>query len=205
MRFWYFTVTGLDMTTMYHNYVGPRLPSSSEGQEAVYDRLRISDYLVVIRPLNPSLGNIWTSQDLWIRILTYLQSPPLYFTKFWKMWPTCLLMILKAFLEKYGYIGQWHLWSCHILSRMWFSSFASMERCCLMKRGGGWKVGFQGDEDLSSESLSKDQVHRNQQERRIGDREWRRSMIVSTICIARVDGGIGMPANLVGVFRRNNA
>lgn len=30
-------------------------------------------------------------------------------------------------------------------------------------------------------------------------------MIVSTICIARVDGGIGMPANLVGVFRRNNA
>lgn len=114
-------------------------------------------------------------------------------------------VISKPFLEKYGYIGKWYLWSARFLLGNIVIQFFKLWRDAALARGVD---GLDSKETKSpSENPSKDHVCRNKQEdgRRFEDREWWKSLTANTIWIPlcvhwSVDGGIGIPANLAGIF-----
>lgn len=163
----------------------------------------------LIRLLGLGLGINQDPQDRSIRILAFLQvfTLALYQALENVSFMAVKGVISKHFIEKFGGIGKWYLWSARFLLGNIVLQFFSLGRGCSSTRRVGDGKPDSREMSKPSECPIEDQIHKNKQdsERRLQNREWWKGLTTNTIwtplCIHwSMDGGIGIPANLVGTM-----
>ena len=163
----------------------------------------------LIRLLNLALGINQVPRDRWIRTLEFLQvfTLVLYQALENVSYMAIKGVIPKHLIEKYGCIGKWHLWSARFLLGHTVLQFLKLKRdYVLSRRVRGSCLDLREMNNLS-ENPRKYELRKRKQghETILEDREWWKGLtsgiMWTPLCVHwSVEGGIGIPADVVGLL-----